>query len=133
MKQRVKFLCHSVTALAIGACCYVLFRKDTYLHKILGIVGVLAHSAFWGKDLLCYYLPDCLWAYSFCYGLGAVLLPVGKQWRWVAIVVVVAGVLWEGAQLYSMVSGTADWWDCFMYLTAGVAVCIFQNRKGDKQ
>lgn len=129
MKIRWIYFLHSGIALAVGSGLYLLFRDSTYLHHCLRIDhSLFSNAQFFGIDVLRYYLPDFLWAYSLYSGLCAVILPQGREWLWPALATFGLGVGWELAQYYSWVGGTSDIIDVTLY-GAAVAVAIINFRR----
>ena len=130
MKTRWLYIIHSVIALMIGGCIYLLFREHTYLHRIIGISPpLLADAQFFGDDFLRYYFPDFLWSYSLYCGLCGIICPTGRRWIWPVAFTLGLGLIWELAQYFSWVSGTGDVADTLMYGAAvAVAKIIFWRK-----
>lgn len=135
MKQRIHYMSHSLIALIVGVAVYLLFRCCTHLHCLFGLPleGIFSAVEFPCDDIVRYHLPDFLWGYALSFCFGAIMLPSKRGWWWIVGASTVLGFVWEIMQASTFVSGTADGWDCFMYLTAGVAVLIITSRKEEKR
>ena len=122
-KKRCLFLLVSVTTLIIGGVLYLFFRKESYIGQLLPTLTVALPVGPWSEFIL-YWVPDYLWGVSLAAALFAVLLPSGIwTWCWCGVVACY-GAVWEGLQLWKIVSGTADWWDVLSYIAAALTVVI---------
>lgn len=135
MRKRIKMLILCLLSLILGVIIYTYFRPNTYigniLSKILHIRKVNSNSFI----VLSFYFPDYLWAFSLCSGLFAIY-PLKQKliYLW-GIVTFIYGVLWEILQYYSIVSGTFDIVDIFMYFAAAssVVTIFYYINKENKQ
>ena len=119
----------SFLSLAGGAALYILLRENSYIGRLVPEYGWLAALRAGVQplagDALRYYLPDLLWGFSLSCALmaanpeGKVLCPV---------LALFCGLGWECLQFLSVVSGTGDWLDVWMYLL-GSAICVQINLK----
>ena len=129
MKKRLLWLAYCVTALAIGALMYGLFRQDTYVGKIVGkVIGTGLPITGWFSGLCAWYLPDYLWVFSMTCALFSIMVPEGKQiilWSSLAFSM---GLLWELLQISGAVSGTADLWDVLLYGFAALTAAIIAKQ-----
>lgn len=115
MRTRLKWSIFSIAALLIGALDYALYRQDTYIGAIFPLPALPFH---WGYDFFAYYFPDFLWALSLSFGLFAILAPNKNKTMLCSIITSAYGGFWELLQHIGLVSGTADWVDICMYITA---------------
>ncbi len=131
MRKRCYILVHSVVSLMIGLFCYLLFRRNTIIHKILNLQDLfgLSEKRFFADNLLRYYLPDFLWCYSLSMLLYAIWYPQSKI-HLIPLFSALLGILWEFLQLFSIVKGTFDLADCTMYILASAfSYYLFKREK----
>ncbi len=131
MKRRCYILVHSVVSLTIGLSCYLLFRRNTIIHKILNCQDLfgLSEKRFFADCQLRYYLPDFLWCYSLSMLLYAVWYPQNKI-HLIPIFSAFFGIVWELLQLLSIVNGTFDLADCTIYILASAfSYYLFKREK----
>ena len=133
MKKRLLWLVYSAIALVLGALMYGLFRQNTYIGKIVGmVIGSGRTVDGWFSGLCAWYLPDYLWVFSLSCVLFSIMLPKGKQiilWSGIAFSI---GALWELLQMLEVVSGTADLCDIFLYGLAALTAAIVAKQKKER-
>ena len=133
MRKRIFWLSHCIVSLAFGAVLYLVFRESTYLHTILRCsVTEWANVTFIGSDIVRYFLPDFLWAYSLCCGLYGIALPTEKKLWLPPLCVVGLGIIWECFQWFGVVKGTGDVLDVLSYGLATAVVVYINIRKEGK-
>lgn len=132
MSRQKTNLIFGVSALVIGALIYILFRSDTYISKIaskfLGIRNIQNRLSLLNSNLIKYYLPDFLWAFSLACMLQVSLKELSFGRMVSGFVAIACGVIWECLQALDVISGTGDLWDVAMYLLAGL-LSIYINYK----
>ena len=134
MKLRKFCLIHTVLSLSIGVCLYLLFGNNIIFYQMLNIKqGFFSSADFIGKDILCYYLPDTLWSYSFCAALCAIYAPKDNG-IWICVLCSIAfGVAWEIAQLFEQVPGTFDLFDFATYVFGALIFGLLFIKKRGKE
>ncbi len=131
MKNRCFYIIHSFLSIFIGAFIYIVFRSNTYIHNFLNIKEpLLSNINFYGDQIIRYALPDFLWCYSFTMLIYAILMPVKNKSLIVCISCIIFGILWEILQLLSIITGTFDLIDCFMYILAAIISYIIYIKRG---
>lgn len=128
MKNRVVYFMLCAISLAAGAIIYIVFRPNTYVSECVRNFIPVTQTFFSGFadtkfDFLKYYFSDFLWAFSFNCGLN-VIFPEPKKVIVNGIIVCLAGVFWEIAQVIGIVSGTGDVIDSLMYFLAVLILLI---------
>ena len=132
---RKKAVALSAVCLLSGLAIYVFLRTDTYFHAMLpdaardffgGISNSVPSNLFTG--FLRYYFVDFLWGASLTFALCAVSHEIKRKNIIIsALVSLAVGILFEFAQLFSLVSGTFDFADIAMYVAASAlcaAICL---------
>lgn len=113
-----------MTALLLGALCYIFFREQTFLASYFThfpVVRELREILFpLSSAFFRYYFPDFLWAFSLSCGLYVIYVPNRKEMLICSSVAVVCGVTWECLQYCGAISGTGDFFDVLMYISAGI-------------
>lgn len=134
---KITNFCFGLISLSIGGCFYIICRPNSYIHKMfisLFSIPLLSRKPTEDIILLSYYLPDFLWALSFCCFLSLIIHT--KNSHYVApTVVILLGTVWEILQLFQFITGTGDFIDILLYLAAGVTSVIINfllNSKGEK-
>ena len=120
--RRVKYFVLGLVALLFGVLIYILFRPNTYISKFLLRFLPFKTPNFSETNclLLKFYLADYLWAFSLACWLRCVLIEESKK---IGIVLVsLTGILYEFAQVFSIAPGTADIFDCLLYVLAALTV-----------
>ena len=128
MKSIKKSLILSVVSLSIGGFIYVVTRPDTHISlfadNILPIKELQNIFSFLNVDVIKYHIPDFLWAFSFT----CAFLTIDQNFKRVCFFTSICGILWEAMQFTHIVSGTGDFIDIIMYLTA-VFIAVLINKK----
>ena len=128
----------SVISLFLGGTIYVLYRGNTHISNFVEsfINLTILRNAFKAFDcnFVKYYFIDYLWALSLILALS-ILFPIKKQVLQVCLFVFLLGFIWEALQFSSIISGTGDVLDIFMYLAAATTAVIinFLNNKGEQK
>ena len=135
MHKRIKMLILCLVSLILGVVLYTFFRSETYIGKLAAqILGMRPYPANLFTSIS-YYLPDFLWGFSLCSGLFSVYpLKSYVSLCW-GVLTFLYGTIWELLQKVSIVSGTFDVIDIFMYLAAASAVVIINfyfNKEKEK-
>ena len=131
-KIRLRYLFFAFVSLLVGAVIYIVLREGTYIHLILGEEILnrisLLHNSVADLpiiDFLKYYFVDFLWCLALCFSLLAV---TDFKNRFCALLVAIVspmlGLLYELAQLLSIVSGTFDLIDVVMYILASLCATM---------
>ena len=128
MKKRNVYILLCIASLCIGGGLYVIFRPNTYItdfvRSLLPVSGALFLKAeSINCDLVKYYLPDFIWAFSLNCGLNAIFNTKKSVFINGGVVFGISA-LWELAQYVGITSGTGDLIDVAMYLAALVTVVI---------
>lgn len=129
---RIKNLLLSAAAITLGGLLYLIFRDRSYVTVLLGnrdwLISVRHSMQPLSCEVVKYYIPDFLWAFSLACALRAVH-GVGVQATVVCgMGAFLCGLIWELLQYAQIVSGTGDMLDVVMYLIAGL-ICILLNLK----
>lgn len=124
MSKRLCNILLALFSLMVGCALYICFRNNAYISVLLRKLAPLAllHDCMqpYSSSLLAYYLPDFLWAFSFCEFLLAVHKPGKTGILICALGTALFGAVWELLQWGQIISGTADLWDVFSYFSAGI-------------
>ena len=126
ISRKLIMLMISLISLVCGFLIYIFLREGTYIHSIIDTileidVQSLNYEYHFFFDLLKYYIVDFLWCFSLLCSLSAIWYEQGKKSILIiSMISVGAGVLYEIAQAYDMINGTADLVDILMYIFAGV-------------
>ena len=126
MSMRKKNALLGFAALIVGGLLYLLFLENTYIGRLFGNFDGVLLLRGWCRPLACdftrFFLPDLLW----CFSLSCCLLAVRGAGR---ENVVICGVMalgcgfgWELLQYLSIIDGTGDPLDVFMYL---LGCCLY--------
>lgn len=124
--RRVQYFILGLAALFWGLLIYLLFRPNTHISRLV--------SSFFSLDVpkgfhlidnsfFKFYLADYLWAFSLTCWLRCIFIEEPKKTICIGVVSL-TGTLYEIMQLFGVVSGTGDIWDCLLYLLAGCTVNI---------
>ena len=142
IKLRMYYIIVSFTALFFGLTIYIVFRKDTHIYEFFSNMffstSYIVKNSFF-INFLRYYLVDYLWAFSLAYFLSAVSYSLSvKKYIFNSVISVFVGFLFELAQKFLLISGTADFWDIIMYVSAGLThavlnIVIFYKAKSRKE
>lgn len=117
---------HSIISIMLGALIYYLFRPNAVFLSPFLISSKLIHYSFCGDWIIQYYLADFLWSYSLCFSLLGLHTPSYKKSYFCFFITAAFGLLWELAQHFHFVSGTADIFDFVAYCTGSLsALCIY--------
>lgn len=132
-KNKLRFLSISLISLFIGASIYVLFRKDTYIAKLIN--GYIKTPSITCQSPIIYiltcHITDALWGFALTFSLSIIFSPILS-----ALMAFLYGLLWELCQKYNIISGTYDIIDILMYLLASFSASTIiykSNKKGDKK
>ena len=136
MSNRMFFCFVGSSALIIGTSFYILCRQNSIVTVILQSfmplnISVLANNTF--VKSISYYFPDFLWALGLCCGLFAIFDYHDKSAIICPIITFTYGLIWEILQHADKVSGTFDYLDILMYLTASLLAVIFYRKRRNKQ
>lgn len=138
VKYRLKAASLSAFCLITGLMIYAFMRSETYFHGFLpqeiraflsGISNIVPDNFL--TDLIRFWLVDFLWGASLTFALVSVSTEASKKsFIMAACISFAAGLLFEAAQRFSLVSGTADIFDVLMYaaaslLCAAVSIKLF--------
>jgi len=138
VKYRLKSVVLSALCLLFGLLIYVFMRSETNFHFLLpdetrsflfGISSAVPDNFL--TDFIRFWFVDFLWGMSLTFALISVTTEATKKkFIFSSCVSFAAGVLFETAQLFSLVSGTFDILDIFMYaaaslLCAAVSIKLF--------
>ncbi len=131
-KIRLTYISFALVSLLIGAVIYIFLRQGTYIHlifseEILNEICRLRNSISNLPiiNFLKYYFIDFLWCLALCFSLLAVTDFRNRFCVLVSVMVsALFGLLYELAQLLSIVSGTFDFIDVTMYIVASLCVAM---------
>lgn len=122
----------SALSLFLGLIIYMFMRSGTNFHFLLpdairnflyGISGAVPDNFI--TDFLRFWFVDFLWGVSLTFALISVTTQATKKkFISVSCVSFAAGVLFEFAQLFSLVSGTFDVLDILMYAAASLLCAV---------
>lgn len=139
VKYRLKSVLLSAVCLILGLLIYIFMRSETHFHFIipeeirsflLSISNAVPDNFF--TDFIRFWFVDFLWGASLTFALISVSAEATKKkFILASCISFAAGVLFEFAQLFSLVSGTFDVLDIVMYAAASLlcaAVSIFYLR-----
>ena len=115
MKKYVMFCFFNVVcALAVGFGAYIILRNNTIINTFFQVNTPLSNS------VIGFYLPDFLWAYALCFTLA-----IFCKWIYAFIISSCFGVIWELLQKSGYLTGTFDYLDIIMYISASsIAVLL---------
>ncbi len=137
MNKRIKMLLLCLLSLTLGVIIYTYNRSDTYIGNLVSELLNIKHKSEKQFIFLSYYIPDYLWAFSFCSGLFAIYPLRPKLGLWWGVTTFIYGALWEIMQYFSLVSGTFDIIDIIMYFIAASSVItinfIFNKEKENEK
>lgn len=131
-KIRLVYIFFSFISLLIGVLIYIFLRQETYIHSLFS-------EEFLKKIYICnndvsdlpiieflkYYLVDFLWCLALNFSLLAVT-DFRKRLSFLVVLVLTSifGLIYELAQLFSIVSGTFDFIDVVMYILASLCATM---------
>lgn len=134
MKKTTKFwiicLVNSVASLLLGAVIYLVFRSDTYIHKIIDVPlnFITSESDLILLNFLRFYFADALWAYSLTFALA-----IFSNEYFAPLCATFCGILWELSQKLGITKGTFDYADIAMYFfassVAGIIIYLIKRRE----
>lgn len=128
MKKIKKLHILSVVSLLAGGFLYLATRPDAhisvFIDKIIPLEEIQTNFLVLKTNVIKYYVPDFLWAFSFT----CALLTINQNIKLVVSLASLSGMLWEGMQFTGIISGTGDAIDIIMYLTA-VFIAVLINKK----
>ncbi len=114
---------NSIISLFAGLLIYILFRKNTYINRMIEIDFQFNDHVI--IDYMRFYFVDALWAYSLVFSLSIII-----NEKISGIIVAIFSIGWEICQKTSIVAGTFDFLDIVMYLLAStIAVMIIYKFK----
>ena len=112
----------SSVSLVFGGTLYVLFRKTTIISEMVeswvDLSAVRSAMLFFSNKFTKYYLPDYFWGLSLTFGLYSIMPYWHFNILWPAVISFLCGLLWELLQFFDWVSGTGDFIDILLYLSA---------------
>lgn len=134
-KIKIQYLLSAVLLLFFGGMIYIVFRRETYLHTILPqTVNHTLEQLRKATESNCvisfmkYYLVDYLWGLALSLSLfSAVDFRKKSSVAAVCAVSTIWGMLFELAQLFSLVKGTFDFADILMYILAALTAALINN------
>lgn len=144
-KYKTYILFNIVISLLSGLTIYLLFRSNTYIHRVLfeffNIKRETALIPFQTNNVivnfLSYYFVDGLWCYAFVFSLVAFSCRLSEiKIVLIGLFVFLSGVVLEVLQNRGFINGTFDWIDIAMYLiaaTLAIAINLKIIRKGEKK
>lgn len=132
IKYRLKSVLLSALSLLLGLIIYIFMRNETNFHFLLpegicnfffGISTAVPDNPI--TDFLRFWFVDFLWGVSLTFALISVSSEATKK-KFISASVIsfAAGVLFEVAQLFSLVSGTFDVLDIVMYAAASLLCAL---------
>ena len=134
MRKSISYICNVVLPLVLGFILYVLFRRDTYISRLVSRCIEINRidtdeipSSIIAKFVR-YYACDILWAYSLtfvCYWFS-----FGKNRYMFSIILCGCfEILVEMFQRFHLFPGTFDCWDIlFEFITTLVALWIIKHK-----
>ena len=124
MSRRTQNILFACAALVLGCVLYVCFRGSSYvamlIQRILPAEQLCRFVQPYGNAFLSFYLPDLLWAFSFCCLLNSIYVPGMKGTVACGGAAFLAGAIWEIFQYTGLVTGTGDVLDMLAYLLAAL-------------
>lgn len=116
-------------SILLGGIIYVALRTNThvsiFIYSLFDIRPVIITSPLFNNHFLKYYFPDFLWAFSLNCGLLSIFNHTTRNIILAGIVAFLCGFSWEILQYIKIISGTGDWIDILLYLSAcAIAVTI---------
>lgn len=132
LKNRVFSAIQSAVALVAGLFIYLFLRSDTHIHSFLSAYSIPllsniktleANGVFF--DFLKYYFADFLWGFA----LAAALCTIAPQFSKKHIIKsglisFACGLVFEILQKFSVVGGTFDFADIFMYFASAAIFAV---------
>ena len=124
------------SSLAIGGTIYIVCKPDSHISNLFDnvyIIEILRDSfSKINCSILYFYVPDFLWGFSLTCGLVAILTNKYIDIFICGFIALICGVIWEVLQYFNIASGTFDFLDILMYLSAAIVVVIFNLRSFKK-
>lgn len=131
MKQNIFYLLNSATALFTGFFIYVFLKSGTFINSFLGFSLNYFPQSFIGEFVICWFC-DFLWAYALIFALYLCLYPFQHKLHISAVCTIIASIVFEVLQLKNIVSGTFDWWDIIIEITAVIIAVVIIKRRNSK-
>lgn len=133
MSDRGKNVIISSMSLVLGGASYIIFRDNTYIGGIFDEYSLVLSVRNLLNEMSCdfvkYYLLDFLWGLSLSCGIIAIHKPKTKGIFLSALTAFICGCVWELLQYIGFVSGTGDWLDVLMYLSASLMSVLINKRR----
>ena len=133
MSKKCVNLILCIFTLLVGGVLYITLRPTTHIAILFGNIEIIncVQNQLSAFDLYFfrYYLPDFLWCFSLCCGLISIFNPKTTGLLICSTVSFICGSMWEFLQHINVLSGTFDFIDITMYLTA-VMLAALINIKG---
>lgn len=122
--------------MAIGGALYIFLRPTAYVSLVIRkikLVSILLEkvnfdSSNWLALFLNNWFCDFLWAYALAFCLLLVFEKAGKKYIMPIVISIGFSVLFEVLQGFEIISGTFDWLDLIMELTAIILAVIIKRR-----
>lgn len=136
-KQRLCLIAVSAISLIWGLIIYIFMRSDTYIHDFLKLFFDISYHFQQNSvvtQFLKYYFVDFLWGLALPCALLSVSVDIKKK-NIIAISILsfCLGVLFETAQLLSIVNGTFDFCDIGMYTAASLCFAVISIKNIKKE
>ena len=133
INKRVLYILHALAALFLGLMYYLIRRPEILVCRIIFHLTKLQFPQAW--DLFPHpllritdgHLADFLWAYALTFSVGAVYY--GKNnWRVGLVMCLAADCIMELMQGFRLLSGTFDWMDILVQISATLLVQWMMHR-----
>ena len=129
---RIFYVFNILWSILLGTFVYVLFRRDTYIYKIIAqIISIpvisLDDIPAAIKIILNYYVSDALWAYALEFSVFYCLMDYDNKYTCAFSACCLFEIVMEFLQKWQFLRGTFDWFDiCVEILSNVIALYIIK-------
>lgn len=122
-KRQLFLIFNAILPLFCGLMIYIFLKSGTYINSLIHIDFNYHFKTVLGFFIINWFC-DFLWSYALVFALYFVLLPFKNNLLISCVLSAFLGILLEILQGMNLLSGTFDWWDIIIEITAVIIATL---------